>query len=160
MRPQLTFSCPEKWDAMSPQSSGRYCNSCEKVVTDFSQMSNEEILQRMHSSNEAGACGSFKAYQLEKPFHDKRNALIDLYRRISSGKTALPKFISLGLVTVLLLLSGCHRRLSGAYHTPTRREMKEMQKREYKMQQAGQKKLEKDRKTRESLKRRELRKTW
>jgi hypothetical protein len=141
MRPQLEFSCPESWNAMSPQEGGRYCGSCEKVVTDFSKMSNEEILRQMHLSNEVGACGSFKAYQLEAPFNDKRNLLIRFYQRIStSGKTILPKFISLGLVTALLFLSGCFRRTSGMYATP-RRSMKKMYKNH--MKQQDKKKIEK-----------------
>jgi hypothetical protein len=125
------------------------------VVTDFSQMSNEEILRQMNSSNEKGACGNFKAYQLKQPFNDKRNVLIAIYQRIStSGKTVFPKFISLGLVTVLLLLSGCHRRLSGAYHMPSKRDIKNMQKREYQQQKDARKEQEK------KVKKREVRKTW
>ncbi len=104
---------------MTLQNSGRYCKSCEKVVMDFSQMSNEEIILKINSSNETGACGSFKAYQLEKPFNDKRNVLIDYYQEISvSGKTMFPKFISLALVTALLFLSGCLRRTTGRYSGP------------------------------------------
>ena len=114
MRPQLEFSCPEKWNSMSPKNGGRYCGSCEKVVTDFSRMSNEEIVSTMNSSN-AGACGSFKAHQLEQPFNDKRNVLIGFYQRLTTSKTIFPRFISLGLVTALLFLSGCHRRTVGRY---------------------------------------------
>ncbi len=119
MKPQLEFSCPENWNAMTPGKNGRYCSSCEKVVTDFSQMSNEEILYKINSSRENNACGSFKAYQLLEPFNDKRNVLIRFYQRIAdSQKSKLPKYISLVLVTALLFLSGCLRRTSGRYAAP------------------------------------------
>jgi hypothetical protein len=142
MRPQLEFSCPESWNAMSPQEGGRYCSSCEKVITDFSKMSTEEIIRQMNPGKGEKSCGSFKAYQLQEPFNDKRNLLIRFYQRVSvSGKTKFPRFISLGLVTLLLLLSGCHRRMSGFYHIPSKREMKKSMKQQEQMEKDGRKKL-------------------
>lgn len=142
MNPQLEFSCPENWNAMSPQEGGRYCGSCEKVITDFSQMSNEEIIRQMNLSKGEKSCGSFKAYQLQDPFEDKRNLLVRFYQRIAaSNKTMLPKFISLGLVTILLLLSGCHRRMSGFYHIPSKREMRKSMKQQEQIEKESRKKL-------------------
>lgn len=123
MRPQLEFSCPENWEKMTPVEGGRFCGSCEKVITDFSGMSNEEIIRQINSSGDHKSCGSFKAYQLEQPFNDGRNALIRFYHRLKAAKATLPKFISLGLVTALLFLSGCYRRTMG-YCSPPRRDFK------------------------------------
>ena len=33
--------CHENWDAMTPQDKGRHCESCNKIVVDFSIMSVE-----------------------------------------------------------------------------------------------------------------------
>ncbi len=50
MRPQLTFTCPEKWNSMSPDEGGRHCKSFNVVVRDFSKMENEEMLREINNS--------------------------------------------------------------------------------------------------------------
>jgi hypothetical protein len=115
MHPKLKFSCPEKWSAMSAQEGGRHCESCGIVVQDFSNLSNEEILREISQQGKENACGSFKAYQLQEPFSDRRNNVVRFYQRA----VALPKkkyftrSFQLGLAMILLLLSGCHKRLTG-----------------------------------------------
>jgi hypothetical protein len=37
--------CHENWELMTPQEQGRHCKVCNKVVTDFTTMSNEEIIR-------------------------------------------------------------------------------------------------------------------
>jgi hypothetical protein len=119
--PRLDFNCPEKWNSMSAQEDGRYCGKCEKVVTDFSQMSTEEVLEKINTATSENACGSFKAYHLQQPFNDGRNRLIRFYSKIysSSNKNKFKRTIQLSLVMVLLFISGCHRRMSGFYAKPS-----------------------------------------
>lgn len=138
---------------MSPEKDGRYCRTCEKVVTDFSHMSNGEIIRQMNSSNENNACGSFKAYQLQEPFTDKRNVLIRFYQQIAdSQKPKLPKYISLALVTALLFLSGCLRRTSGMYASP--RDIRNMSKKYEKQQKVAEKEHKR------KVRKRQARETW
>lgn len=40
----LTYSCPEDWNKMQPDVSGRFCSLCQEQVIDFSGKTNEEIL--------------------------------------------------------------------------------------------------------------------
>jgi hypothetical protein len=107
---RLTFKCPVKWNSMASVDGGRYCSSCKKTVKDFSGSSLTQICSDGAEKNE---CGSFDAIQLHKPFGDKRDLLVGYYQRLKnknpSGK------ILLMFVTILLFLSGCSRRLSGAY---------------------------------------------
>jgi hypothetical protein len=37
--------CHEKWDEMTPAEKGRFCSSCQKVVVDFTRMSDRELAQ-------------------------------------------------------------------------------------------------------------------
>ena len=35
--------CNENWNSMLPDKKGRFCNSCNKTVVDFTKMKNTEI---------------------------------------------------------------------------------------------------------------------
>jgi len=47
MKKQIQLSiptpCHEDWDKMNPVEKGRFCDSCQKKVIDFSNMSDREI---------------------------------------------------------------------------------------------------------------------
>jgi hypothetical protein len=124
--PKLEFCCPEKWNEMTPNGKGRFCGKCEKVVSDFSAMSNEEIIREINLSQTENSCGRFKAYQLQKPFGDKRDKLVGFYQRINAfpKKKNFIRTIQLGLVVILLFISGCFRRTSGMYAKPSRRDIR------------------------------------
>jgi hypothetical protein len=132
MRPQLTFTCPEKWNTMSPREGGRHCDSCNIVVRDFSRLSNDEIIKEINSPSE-NSCGSFHAYQLQEPFTDKRNLVIRFYQRVlaSPKKKHVVRSFQLGLAMLLLLVSGCHRRMSGFYAHPSRKQLRQWRKMEH-----------------------------
>ncbi len=55
--------CNENWDQMTPQEQGRHCDKCNLVVTDFTAMSNEEILQYLNK-NTGKVCGRVEEKQL------------------------------------------------------------------------------------------------
>lgn len=55
--------CHENWDQMTPKEQGRFCAVCSKVVTDFTQMSNEEILNILGTIRQT-SCGRMNDEQL------------------------------------------------------------------------------------------------
>ncbi len=55
--------CNENWNSMPAQENGRYCGSCSKVVVDFTNKNNEEIVEHM-KANLGKVCGTFKSSQL------------------------------------------------------------------------------------------------
>lgn len=57
--------CQEKWENMIPQKEGRHCKSCQKVVNDFTNMSNEEIIDFL--TKNTNTCGRFYTHQIKKP---------------------------------------------------------------------------------------------
>lgn len=59
--------CHEKWNAMTASEQGRFCNSCQKTVVDFTRMTDRQVLDYM--SKAAGSvCGRMTDRQLNRSF--------------------------------------------------------------------------------------------
>jgi hypothetical protein len=54
--------CHQSWQQMTPVNAGRHCQSCCKTVTDFTKMSNQQIIE--HLSLTRNVCGRFNDHQL------------------------------------------------------------------------------------------------
>lgn len=66
--------CQEDWEAMHRSGKGRYCDSCEKHIQDFSKMSDHELIERLLSDQ--SHCGNFDVEQLDRMLRmDKHNLL-------------------------------------------------------------------------------------
>lgn len=93
MHINITSPCSEKWENFTPSSGGRHCNSCAKVVIDFTQMTDAEIIQYF-KQHKTGTCGRFHPQQLRA------------YSDTVQPKTGKWKFLKAALASgVLLLLS-------------------------------------------------------
>src|SRR6188768_4062658 len=55
--------CTQKWANFSPTSTGGFCTSCSKVVTDFTTMTDEQIFTLLSTSQHM--CGRFRPDQLK-----------------------------------------------------------------------------------------------
>lgn len=60
---QVKESCSADWNKMTPQEQGRFCGQCEKIVVDFSQMNDQEIVDQIKKASK-GLCGRFYEDQL------------------------------------------------------------------------------------------------
>lgn len=58
--------CHENWQSMTPQEQGRFCGSCQKVVVDFSMMSDREMLDTISKAAGQSLCGRFGNDQLNR----------------------------------------------------------------------------------------------
>lgn len=58
--------CHEKWHSMTPKEQGRFCSSCEKIVVDFSKMSDKEMLDYFTKTAGQSTCGRFANDQLNR----------------------------------------------------------------------------------------------
>lgn len=60
---EMNFSCPERIDEMSPTNNGRFCDSCQKDIIDFTEMSNDEVHEQLKNVT-SKTCGIFKKRQV------------------------------------------------------------------------------------------------
>ena len=60
---QVNEPCNEAWNDMINAPNGRFCQSCTKVVVDFTTMTDREVLN-FFRDNTGQVCGRFKASQL------------------------------------------------------------------------------------------------
>jgi hypothetical protein len=74
--------CSQNWEEMSIIGKGRFCDSCNKTVIDFTQYSDQQLADFFKRSKEH-MCGKFRNDQLEKP----------LYPLQSSPNRSLPQLL-------------------------------------------------------------------
>ena len=65
LRLSIPEPCHEDWNNMTPTLQGRYCQACEKEVTDFSQMTDAQIVQLIEKGK-GNYCGRFRPEQLDR----------------------------------------------------------------------------------------------
>ncbi len=65
---QLTIPepCHEGWDKMTPSEKGRFCDSCQKQVIDFSVMSDRQMAEFFKKPPKGSVCGHFTTDQLDR----------------------------------------------------------------------------------------------
>jgi len=88
----ISSPCSEKWDEFTPASGGRFCGSCQKIVVDFTEMGDAEILD-FFRIKPAHMCGRLRPDQL-KAYSSTTMV------KINPGLTLLKA----GLVSLLLLM--------------------------------------------------------
>lgn len=62
---ELPNPCHEDWDKMTKAEKGRFCGSCEKIVVDFTLMTDKELIDFFITKNQR-ACGRFRSNQLDR----------------------------------------------------------------------------------------------
>jgi len=61
--------CNENWDEFTPKPDGGFCRSCDKIVVDFTNKSNQEISDILRAKSNENICGRIGVGQLEN-FND------------------------------------------------------------------------------------------
>lgn len=62
----LPKPCHEKWETMTSQEKGRFCAVCSKTVRDFTNNSDDEILDCFSDHSSQNICGNFYESQLNR----------------------------------------------------------------------------------------------
>ncbi|WP_265428396.1 TonB-dependent receptor plug domain-containing protein [Chryseobacterium sp. YIM B08800] len=62
----LPKPCHEKWESMTQQEKGRFCAVCSKTVRDFTNNSDDEILDYFSEHSSQNICGNFYESQLNR----------------------------------------------------------------------------------------------
>jgi hypothetical protein len=63
---QIPQPCHERWEAMTPTTTGRHCAACQKTVVDFTHKTDAEILASLRQAV-GETCGRLRADQLSRP---------------------------------------------------------------------------------------------
>lgn len=61
---EIPKPCAENWNRMTPNSSGKFCESCQKNVIDFTHKSATEIQNYLAQQKGKSICGRFQQSQL------------------------------------------------------------------------------------------------
>lgn len=63
---QIPEPCHEDWDKMTPGEKGRFCDSCQKTVHDFTGMSDAQLVAFFKKPSTGSVCGRFLDDQLDR----------------------------------------------------------------------------------------------
>ncbi|MBC7861918.1 MAG: carboxypeptidase-like regulatory domain-containing protein, partial [Bacteroidia bacterium] len=67
MKLSIHNPCSENWNNMLPNETGRFCNSCQKSVVDFSKFSDGQLLEFFTKKDpEQNVCGNVRIDQLNR----------------------------------------------------------------------------------------------
>lgn len=97
--------CNENWNSMSPNEKGRFCDSCNKTVVDFTKMNDPEIRKYfIENSGKERVCGHFKSSQVvteeTAKYHNLKN-------RLSRIRIKPIKIAAMFLLGLLFTLTSC-----------------------------------------------------
>jgi len=62
----LSFQCNEDWNKMTQMEKGRHCDSCNKIVVDFSPLTDSQIVNYLLQNK--NTCGKFNPTQLDRTY--------------------------------------------------------------------------------------------
>ena len=72
---QIPEPCHEDWNKMTPGDKGRFCDSCQKTVHDFTGMSDAQLIAFFKKPSTGSVCGRLYNDQLERDFEIPRKRL-------------------------------------------------------------------------------------
>jgi len=72
---QIPQTCHEDWNKMTPGDKGRFCDSCQKTVVDFTSMSDMQLIAFFKKPSTGSVCGRLYNDQLERDFEIPRKRL-------------------------------------------------------------------------------------
>ncbi|MFM2226101.1 MAG: hypothetical protein RJA07_2303 [Bacteroidota bacterium] len=89
--------CHEDWSKMTPNENGKFCSACQTVVTDFTLMSNAEIIHHLKTAT-GKQCGRFNSFQLNRDLIEEEKSKAFFW--------SIPKFsVAASIVFSLLQLN-------------------------------------------------------
>jgi len=90
--------CHEDWNKMIPDEKGKFCDSCNKSVHDFSNKTDLEIRTILLANKDRKVCGHFKRTQIDRPLNFRVN-FKDLPKNVSTTKVfAMALFLVFGSI--------------------------------------------------------------
>ena len=72
---QIPEPCHEDWNKMTPGDKGRFCDSCQKAVVDFTGMTDMQLIAFFKKPSTGSVCGRFYNDQLHRDIEIPRKRL-------------------------------------------------------------------------------------
>ncbi|OJU45273.1 MAG: hypothetical protein BGN96_07030 [Bacteroidales bacterium 45-6] len=63
--------CHESWDKMTPTGDGRYCSVCNKVIYDFTNLTNRELVEKIEGDR--NLCARYRQSQLNTDLYSNKS---------------------------------------------------------------------------------------
>ncbi len=100
--------CVANWQEMRPHSHGKFCSSCEKVVVDFSKMSDTEIVNYFTTATKK-TCGRFATSQVDRKLRVSSKSYFTTFFRKLTGVGVVQSAVFL-MASSFLWLSSCVKK--------------------------------------------------
>ena len=81
--------CSEDWNKMTPQQQGRFCDSCQKCVVDFTGFTDAQLYQFITAHQGQKVCGRFNSVQLNRQINIPPQPHSQLYKWIMAAGLTL-----------------------------------------------------------------------
>ncbi|TDL99546.1 MAG: hypothetical protein C4K58_06530 [Flavobacteriaceae bacterium] len=106
--------CHYGWENMNPNEKGRFCDSCQKTVVDFSTMSTVEIQNTISELGTQKTCGHFKTIDTDVQLGFVQKQLLLMHNWVDTKvKQNFFRTVALFAIGSLLTLSGCDSTTEG-----------------------------------------------
>lgn len=98
---ELKYPCPENGREMEQVHGGKHCQTCDKVLVDFTGMTGEQIFEIKR--NNPGVCGTFRKSQIKGLVHSENRSIF---------RIAFTLIFLLGINTNILFSQTCNNTSS------------------------------------------------
>jgi len=103
----IPMPCIESWDKMTPKENGKHCDSCNKLVVDFTTMPTQDVLLYFVNNKSQKICGHFYQDQIGVKYNSFHHYLLNSYCKADKLKNRSFKFITMALISFVLTITGC-----------------------------------------------------
>nr|WP_315422743.1 carboxypeptidase-like regulatory domain-containing protein [uncultured Pedobacter sp.] len=104
---QILNPCHEEWEGMQTNLNGKFCDSCQKTVTDFTRFT-DAALKHWFNENQGSSCGRFKPEQLDRLIHMKSDFTTSRFK---------PSLVAASLLALLSFPKLVNANISSSYPT-------------------------------------------
>jgi hypothetical protein len=104
----IPIPCNEDWNKMTPKENGKHCDSCNKIVVDFTTMPTQDILLYFVNNKSQKTCGHFYKDQIGIKHNSFHHYLLNSYCKADKLKYKFVRFAAMALISFALIITGCN----------------------------------------------------
>ena len=100
--------CDKDWDKMTAKENGKHCDTCNKIVVDFTTMPTQDILLYFVNNTAQRTCGHFYKGQIETKHNSFHLFLLSTYCKADKLKNTSLRIVAMALISFVLTTTGCN----------------------------------------------------